>query len=123
LFSAVNIISIFYSLYLSLLIIFFAVVFVVWEILGVPVRPLLTTKGNTHVFFFFTCVYFNSQQCYTIHEKHVHCGFIGPWCFPTLIPPPRKTLPGAKLSSEEHDLQFIIFNHISRLNEKVSLSF
>ena len=30
----------------------------------------------------FTRVYFNSQQCYTIDEKHVHCGCIGPWCTP-----------------------------------------
>jgi len=30
----------------------------------------------------FTCVYFNPQQCYTINEKRVHCGCIGPWCTP-----------------------------------------
>jgi len=34
-----------------------------------------------------------------------------------------KVLPTAKLLPDEHDLHFIIFNHISRLNEKVSLSF
>ena len=48
--------------------------------------------GNTHVFIFFTRVYFNSQQCHTINERHVHCGCIGSWClpyitcFPTLTP-------------------------------------
>jgi len=42
---------------------------------------------NTHVH---TCI-FQFQQCYTINEKHVHCGRFGPWCtpyityFPSLI--------------------------------------
>ena len=34
--------------------------------------------GNSQL----TRVYFNSQQCYTINEKHVHCGPMGPWCTP-----------------------------------------